>query len=140
MFEEDPPKCFKNGSHHIAPTHHHPRHNVMKLNFFILPLLLHYLFMFQGCAGFAFALAKKQFRRRPTTVTRAMSVQGAAGRTTDDQTNAAERRSKGEFVRGVSSARHWISKTAPSDKDAPHYPPAADRYHMIVAYNCPVRE
>ena len=31
------------------------------------------------------------------------------GITTDDQTNAKERRAKGEFVRGVSTARDWIS-------------------------------
>jgi putative glutathione S-transferase len=54
-----------------------------------------------------------------------------AGITTDDQTNAAERRAKGEFVRGVSSARHWISA------DHEIYKPEAGRYHLIVAYNCP---
>lgn len=61
-----------------------------------------------------------------------MSVVGAAGTTTDDQTNAAERRAKGEFVRGVSTARNWISYS----KDAT-YPPEAGRYHLYVAYNCP---
>lgn len=64
-------------------------------------------------------------------------VAGSAGVTTDDQTNVAERRSKGEFVRGVSSARHWISSSPPPSDDAPYYPPASARYHMIVAYNCP---
>jgi len=59
-------------------------------------------------------------------------VVGAAGVTTDDQTNAAARRAKGEFVRGVSSARNWIS-TDPDSK----YPPASGRYHLYVAYNCP---
>lgn len=71
-------------------------------------------------------------------------VIGAAGLTTDDQTNAAQRRLQGEFVRGISSARHWISKQAPTTDEnnselppPPHYPPASGRYHMIVAYNCP---
>ncbi|CAB9530453.1 glutathione Stransferase [Seminavis robusta] len=36
-------------------------------------------------------------------------VQSVAGVTSDDQTNAAERRAKGEFVRGISTARNWIS-------------------------------
>jgi putative glutathione S-transferase len=57
-------------------------------------------------------------------------VTGAAGVTTDDQTNVAERRAKGEFVRGMSSARHWI-------EDGGKYPPSDSRYHMYVAYNCP---
>jgi putative glutathione S-transferase len=57
-------------------------------------------------------------------------VVGAAGVTTDDQTNAKERRAKGEFVRGVSSARHWIEPDG-------LYPPAKGRYHLYVAYNCP---
>lgn len=61
-----------------------------------------------------------------------MSVAGSAGITTDDQTNAAERRAKGEFVRGVSSARNWIEEGAGT-----MYPPAANRYHLIVGYNCP---
>lgn len=62
----------------------------------------------------------------------ALGVQGAAGITTDDQTNAAARRAAGEFVRGVSSARHWIS----NDQDA-LYPVESGRYHLYVAYNCP---
>ena len=53
------------------------------------------------------------------------------GITTDDQTNAAQRRAAGEFVRGVSTARNWI------DKASSLYPPASGRYHLIVAYNCP---
>ena len=56
----------------------------------------------------------------------------SVGITTDDQTNAKERRSKGEFVRGVSTARDWIS-----DLPDAKYPPAANRYHLYVAYNCP---
>ena len=58
------------------------------------------------------------------------AVVGAAGITTDDQTNAEQRRAKGEFVRGVSSARHWIGG------DDGLYPPAKGRYHLYVAYNC----
>jgi putative glutathione S-transferase len=57
-------------------------------------------------------------------------VFGPTGITTDDQTSAKERRANGEFVRGVSSARHWIDPNS-------QYPPAEDRYHLIVAYNCP---
>jgi len=56
-------------------------------------------------------------------------VKGAAGVTSDDQTNAAQRRAKGEFVRGISTARNWIGD--------PNYPPAKGRYHLYVAYNCP---
>lgn len=56
-------------------------------------------------------------------------VKGAAGVTSDDQTNAAQRRAKGEFVRGISTARNWIG-------DA-NYPPAKGRYHLYVGYNCP---
>jgi glutathionyl-hydroquinone reductase len=59
-----------------------------------------------------------------------MSVVGAAGITSDDQTNANQRRAKGEFVRGVSTARNWIHQDGP-------YPPQANRYHLVVAYNCP---
>ena len=72
---------------------------------------------------------------------------GAAGITTDDQTNADARRAQGEFVRGVSSARHWITDIPPSNDDddddndedelPPYYPPESGRYHLIVAYNCP---
>ena len=60
------------------------------------------------------------------------AVSGVAGVTTDDQTNAEQRRKQGEFVRGVSTARNWIS----IDSNAT-YPPAAGRYHLYVAYNCP---
>ena len=59
-------------------------------------------------------------------------VTGSAGVTSDDQTDAAARRAKGEFVRGVSTARNWIT----NDTDAV-YPPSRDRYHLYVAYNCP---
>ena len=54
----------------------------------------------------------------------------SVGITTDNQTNAAERRAKGEFVRGVSSVRHWIGTS-------PQYPAEAGRYHLYVAKNCP---
>lgn len=67
-----------------------------------------------------------------TNTKEAPVVKGAAGITTDDQTNAKERRAKGEFVRGVSTARHWISP-----EDGALYPPEAGRYHLYVAYNCP---
>ncbi|MEY1556004.1 glutathione S-transferase C-terminal domain-containing protein [Yoonia sp. R2331] len=49
--------------------------------------------------------------------------------TQEDQTGAAARRAKGEFVRGVSGFRHAIG-----DAD---FPPEAGRYHLFVALNCP---
>lgn len=55
-------------------------------------------------------------------LTSVLSKNKSAGATTDDQTNAAEHRAKGEFVRGVSTTRNWIVKDGP-------YPPAK-------AYNC----
>lgn len=48
----------------------------------------------------------------------------------EDQTNAAARRAKGEFVRGVSGFRHVLGE----DSDFPAKP---GRYHLIVALNCP---
>jgi len=67
-----------------------------------------------------------------------MSVIGAAGITTDDQTNAESRRAAGEFVRGVSSARNWITNPAddPDNDDHP-FPVESGRYHLYVALNCP---
>ncbi|MDA5095575.1 glutathione S-transferase C-terminal domain-containing protein [Aliiroseovarius sp. KMU-50] len=47
----------------------------------------------------------------------------------EDQTNAAIRRARGEFVRGVSGFRHAIG-----DVDFPAEP---GRYHLFVAFNCP---
>lgn len=47
----------------------------------------------------------------------------------EDQTKAAERRAKGEFVRGISGFRHEIG--------APDFPAEPGRYHMFVALNCP---
>lgn len=47
----------------------------------------------------------------------------------EDQTDAAERRATGEFVRGVSGFRHAIG-----DRDFPAEP---GRYHLFVALNCP---
>ena len=67
-----------------------------------------------------------------TTTTTSTTTIPSVGITTDDQTNANERRSKGEFVRGVSTARDWIS-----DQPDAKYPPAPNRYHLYVAYNCP---
>lgn len=53
----------------------------------------------------------------------------ASGATEEDQTGAAARRAKGEFVRGVSGFRHAIG-------DA-EFPAEAGRYHLFVALNCP---
>lgn len=46
-----------------------------------------------------------------------------------DQSNAAERRARGEFVRGVSAHRNWLG-----DEDFPMEP---NRYVLFVANNCP---
>lgn len=47
----------------------------------------------------------------------------------EDQSGAALRRAKGEFVRGISQFRSAIG-----DAD---FPPQANRYHLFVAFNCP---
>jgi len=46
-----------------------------------------------------------------------------------DQANAEERRSKGEYVRGVSAFRHWLG--------GEDFPLEDDRYVLFVANNCP---
>eukprot|EP00192_Tetraselmis_astigmatica_P013599 CAMPEP_0117667088 /NCGR_PEP_ID=MMETSP0804-20121206/10759_1 /TAXON_ID=1074897 /ORGANISM="Tetraselmis astigmatica, Strain CCMP880" /LENGTH=339 /DNA_ID=CAMNT_0005474749 /DNA_START=103 /DNA_END=1122 /DNA_ORIENTATION=- len=51
----------------------------------------------------------------------------------EDQTDAAARRAKGEFVRGISTARNWITASWEEAK----YPAEASRYHLIVGFNCP---
>ncbi|MGI9367184.1 MAG: glutathione S-transferase C-terminal domain-containing protein [Rhizobiaceae bacterium] len=48
----------------------------------------------------------------------------------EGQTDAAERRAKGEFVRGVSGFRNVIGESS-------DFPAAPDRYHLFVALNCP---
>ncbi len=47
----------------------------------------------------------------------------------EDQTDAAARRARGEFVRGVSGFRHAIGD--------PDFPAEHGRYHLFVALNCP---
>ncbi|SIT17644.1 putative glutathione S-transferase [Roseivivax lentus] len=47
----------------------------------------------------------------------------------EDQTNAAARRARGEFVRGVSGFRNVIGEV--------DFPPEPGRYHLFVALNCP---
>ena len=47
----------------------------------------------------------------------------------ESQTDAAARRAKGEFVRGVSRFRSALGSTA--------FPAEAHRYHLYVALNCP---
>lgn len=49
--------------------------------------------------------------------------------TQEDQTKAKERRTRGEFVRGVSGFRHTIGD--------PDFIPEPGRYHLFVALNCP---
>jgi putative glutathione S-transferase len=49
--------------------------------------------------------------------------------TQEDQSDAVERRARGEFVRGVSGFRHVIG-------DA-EFPAETGRYHLFVALNCP---
>lgn len=48
----------------------------------------------------------------------------------ESQTDAAERRAKGEFVRGVSQFRSVLG-------DDPDFPAEPGRYHLFVALNCP---
>lgn len=48
----------------------------------------------------------------------------------ESQINAAERRKKGEFVRGISGFRSILGKD-------PDFPAEPDRYHLFVALNCP---
>ncbi|MGJ8529154.1 glutathione S-transferase C-terminal domain-containing protein [Maritalea sp.] len=50
--------------------------------------------------------------------------------TEESQTDAAARRKKGEFVRGVSAFRSILG-------EADEFPAAPDRYHLFVALNCP---
>lgn len=47
----------------------------------------------------------------------------------EDQTNAGDRRARGEFVRGVSGFRQAIGNG--------DFPPEPGRYHLFVALNCP---
>lgn len=49
--------------------------------------------------------------------------------TQEDQSRAADRRARGEFVRGVSGFRHAIGDDG--------FPPEVGRYHLYVALNCP---
>lgn len=48
----------------------------------------------------------------------------------EDQTDAAGRRAKGEFVRGISKFRNVLGKD-------PDFPAEPGRYHLFVALNCP---
>mmetsp|Transcript_13184 Transcript_13184/g.19958 ORF Transcript_13184/g.19958 Transcript_13184/m.19958 type:complete len:364 (-) Transcript_13184:41-1132(-) len=50
----------------------------------------------------------------------------------EDQTNKAERQKAGEFVRGVGTARNWIS-----NEPNAQFKPERGRYHLYVANNCP---
>lgn len=54
---------------------------------------------------------------------------GSDNATEQDQTDASERRARGEFVRGVSAHRNWLG-----DED---FPVESDRYVLFVANNCP---
>jgi len=47
----------------------------------------------------------------------------------ESQADAASRRARGEFVRGVSGFRGWIGD--------PGFPAEPGRYHLFVAFNCP---
>ena len=49
--------------------------------------------------------------------------------TQEDQTDAAARRAKGEFVRKVTGFRHAIGD--------PDFPPEPNRYHLFIALTCP---
>ena len=50
--------------------------------------------------------------------------------TEDSQQDAAARRAKGEFVRGISGFRAVLGQD-------PEFPAEPGRYHLFVAYNCP---
>ena len=50
--------------------------------------------------------------------------------TEESQKDAAQRKARGEFVRGVSKFRFQIGE----DEDFPAEP---GRYHLYVAFNCP---
>lgn len=59
------------------------------------------------------------------------TVSGSVDTATEgSQTNAAARRARGEFVRGVSGCRDAIDPRG-------EFPPEPDRYHLFVALNCP---
>lgn len=50
----------------------------------------------------------------------------------EDQKDKEQRKKKGEFVRGVSAARNFIS----NDPDS-QFPAEKNRYHIYIANNCP---
>ncbi len=58
-----------------------------------------------------------------------MTEPGADAAVQEDQSDAAARRARGEFVRGVSGFRHAIGD--------PDFPAEPGRYHLFVALNCP---
>lgn len=58
-----------------------------------------------------------------------MTKAGKNASVEEDQSDAAGRRARGEFVRGVSRFRHAIGD--------PDFPAEAGRYHLHVALNCP---
>ena len=58
-----------------------------------------------------------------------MTEDKADNATQEDQADAAGRRVRGEFVRGVSGFRHAIGDAA--------FPADPGRYHLFVALNCP---
>ncbi|MCC5979234.1 MAG: glutathione S-transferase C-terminal domain-containing protein [Salinarimonas sp.] len=58
-----------------------------------------------------------------------MTESGNLSSIEEDQGDAAARRAKGEFVRGVSGFRHAIGD--------PDFPAEPGRYHLHVALNCP---
>ena len=52
------------------------------------------------------------------------------GSVEESQVDAAERRARGEFVRGISRFRHVLG-------EHPDFSPEPGRYHLFVALNCP---
>ncbi|XP_070533892.1 glutathionyl-hydroquinone reductase YqjG-like isoform X2 [Ptychodera flava] len=56
----------------------------------------------------------------------------ASGSVQEDQSDKAARRAKGEFVRGVGTARDWITADGSSG-----YKAEPGRYHLYIANNCP---
>jgi hypothetical protein len=64
-----------------------------------------------------------------TAIDVADAAVASGGGVDQDQTDAAGKRARGEFVRGVSAHRNWLGDEA--------FPIEANRYVLFVANNCP---
>jgi len=52
----------------------------------------------------------------------------------EDPSSAAAKRAKGEWVRGVSQQRRWVTRDGSGDNELPA---EKGRYHLYIANNCP---